>query len=115
MGRVFNRLVKTALDLKFEDTQCGFKLYKGDIGREIFTKLVVYGDNLPEITKPFFGAFDVEVLYCAKELGYTVKEVPVKWNYVPTTRLNIVANSVKMGRDVLRIKLTGLKGAYKKV
>ena len=115
MGRVFNRLVKTALDLKFEDTQCGFKLYKGDIGREIFTKLVVYGDNLPKITKPFFGAFDVEVLYCAKELGYTVKEVPVKWNYVPTTRLNIVANSVKMGRDVLRIKLTGLKGAYKKV
>lgn len=114
MGRVFNKLVKTTLSLDFNDTQCGFKLFKGDVARTVFSRLIVYGDSLPEIDKPFFGAFDVEVLYCAKQMGYRIKEVPVKWNYVPTTRLNALSNSYKMARDVLRIKILGMKGAYKK-
>jgi glycosyltransferase involved in cell wall biosynthesis len=112
MGRVFNTLVRTTLGLEFQDTQCGFKLFKGDVARKIFSHLIIYGDDLPQIDKPFFGAFDVEVLYCAKRMGYKIKDVPVKWNYVPTTRLNALSNSFKMGRDVLRIKILGLKGAY---
>ncbi|MFA5775994.1 MAG: dolichyl-phosphate beta-glucosyltransferase [Patescibacteria group bacterium] len=112
MGRVFNLLVKTVIGLDFQDTQCGFKLFKGDVARKVFSHLIVYGDNLPQIDRPFFGAFDVEVLYCARQMGYKIKDIPVKWNYVPTTRLNILANSYKMARDVLRIKILGLKGAY---
>ena len=112
MGRVFNLLIRIALGLEFQDTQCGFKLFKGDVARKVFDRLLVYGENLPQIDKPFFGAFDVEVLYCAKQMGYKIKDVPVKWNYVPTTRLNALANSYKMARDVMRIKILGLKGAY---
>lgn len=115
MGRVFNFLVRASLGLKFQDTQCGFKLFKGDVARTVFSRLVVYGEDLPQINKPFFGAFDVEVLYCAKKMGYKIKEVPVKWNYVATTRLNALSNSFKMARDVLRIKILGLKGAYASV
>lgn len=112
MGRVFNLLIRLVLGLEFQDTQCGFKLFKGDVAKTVFNRLVIYGDNLPEITKPFFGAFDVEVLYCAQQMGYKIKDVPVKWNYVPTTRLNALSNSYKMARDVIRIKILGLKGAY---
>lgn len=112
MGRTFNFLVRLTLGLNFKDTQCGFKLFKGEVARNVFSKLVVYSENLPEISKPFFGAFDVEVLYAAKKMGYKIKEVPVMWNYVTTTRLNAISNSFKMARDVLRIKILGLKGAY---
>lgn len=112
MGRAFNFLVKIVLNLEFEDTQCGFKLFKSEVARKVFSNLRVYGENLPEIDKPFFGAFDVEVLFVAKQMGYKIKDVPVKWNYVPTTRLNALSNSFKMGRDVLRIKLLSLRGAY---
>jgi glycosyltransferase involved in cell wall biosynthesis len=112
MGRLFNLLIRVVLGLDFQDTQCGFKLFKGEAARSIFGRLIVYGDDLPQITKPFFGAFDVEVLYCAKHLGYKIKDVPVKWNYVATTRLNALGNSYKMARDVVRIKILGLKGAY---
>lgn len=112
MGRVFNLLVRIALGLEFQDTQCGFKLFKGDVARKIFSHLIVYDDNLPQINKSFFGAFDVEVLYCAKQMGYKIKDVPVKWNYVATAHLNALSNSYKMARDVLRIKILGLKEAY---
>ena len=112
MGRVFNLLVRVVLGLEFQDTQCGFKLFKGDVARDIFSRLIIYGDDLPQIDKPFWGAFDVEVLYCAKQMGYKIKDIPVKWNYVPTTRLNALSNSYKMARDVFRIKILGSKGAY---
>jgi glycosyltransferase involved in cell wall biosynthesis len=115
MGRVFNLLVRAVLGLEFQDTQCGFKLFKGEVARTVFSRLIVYGENLPQINKPFFGAFDVEVLYCAKQMGYKTKDVPVKWNYVATTRLNVFSNSYKMARDVLRIKILGLRGAYAQV
>lgn len=113
MGRAFNILVKLTLGLKYKDTQCGFKLFKGDVARKVFSNLLVYGENLPEIDKPFFGAFDVEVLYVAQKMGYKIKEVPIKWIYVPTNRLNALSNSYKMGRDVIKIKFYGLRGAYK--
>lgn len=112
MGRVFNLLIRATLGLEFQDTQCGFKLFKGDVARKVFGDLLIYGDNLPQIDRPFFGAFDVEVLYCAKQMGYKIKDVPIKWDYVPTTRLNAIASSYKMARDVIRIKILGLKGAY---
>lgn len=115
MGRAFNTLVRTTLGLDFQDTQCGFKLFKGDVARTVFSNLLVYGENLPEINKPFFGAFDVEVLYCAKQMGYKIKDVPIKWNYVATTRLNALSNSYKMARDVLKIKILGLRGAYQQL
>lgn len=112
MGRIFNLLVRIVLGLKFQDTQCGFKLFKLDVAKNVFSHLIVYGEDLPQISKPFFGAFDVEVLYCATQMNYKIKDVPVKWNYVATTRLNVLSNSYKMARDVLRIKIQGLKGAY---
>lgn len=112
MGRVFNKLVKIVLGIKYQDTQCGFKLFKGEAAKKVFSNLIVYGENMPEIDKPFFGAFDVEVLYVAQKMGYKIKEVPIKWVYVPTTRLNFLSNSYKMARDVIKVKIYGLRGAY---
>lgn len=112
MGRVFNFLVQGTTLPGINDSQCGFKLYKRDVAKRIFSSLIVYGEHSKKLKRAFLGAFDVEVLFIAKTLGYKIKEVPVKWVFTKTTRLNPLVDSYKMARDVLRIKILGLKGAY---
>lgn len=112
MGRVFNLIVQILLLPGISDTQCGFKLLKGDQAREIFSKLIVYNPQSRVLKDAYMGAFDVEVLHIARKKGYKIKAVPVVWNYVQTTRLNAISDSLRMIQDVLRIKLNSVKGLY---
>ena len=59
------------------------------------------------------GAFDVEVLYLARKLGFKIKEVSVTWRYVKTTRLNPVSDSIKMVIDVIKVRVNDVRGLYK--
>lgn len=54
------------------DTQCGFKLLRGDLARELFGSLRTTGFS-----------FDVELLARALAQGATVAEFPVVWQDVP--------------------------------
>ena len=113
MGRVFNLLVRLLVLPGINDSQCGFKLFKGNVAREIFPKMVVYNSDSKDINTPYLGAFDVEFLYIARIRGYKIKELPVYWKYVRTTRLRPLNDSLKMSSDVIKIRLNGLKGVYK--
>jgi hypothetical protein len=96
-----------------KDSQCGFKLFKGAVAKDVFSRLQIYnGTDTSVITSAYLGAWDVEVLYVAKKLGYTIKEIPVKWTYVKTTRLSHVRDSLKMLNDLLKIRLNDMKGKY---
>ncbi len=112
VGRVFNFLVQTVALPGIKDSQCGFKLFKKQAAKDIFGKLKIYGDDAPERDQPFFGAFDVEVLYLAKKLGYKVKELPVTWNFVKTPRFNFIYNSFNMAKDVLKVRINDMRGVY---
>ncbi len=112
MGRVFNLVVQILLLPGINDTQCGFKLFKGDVARKIFSRLRIYGEEAKVLDRAYFGAFDVEVLYLAKKMGYKVKDVPVVWTYVKTTRLSAISDSIKMVKDLILIKFNYMKGKY---
>ncbi|MBD3366141.1 glycosyltransferase [candidate division WWE3 bacterium] len=112
MGRVFNFWVQVVALPGIKDSQCGFKLFKNEVAKDIFSRLTIYGEDAPEIKKAYMGAFDVEVLFIALQLGYKIKEVPVKWVYVETTRLNPLSDSIDMALDVLKVRLNTLKGVY---
>ncbi len=112
MGRVFNFWVQLVALPGISDSQCGFKLFKKEVAKDVFSKLTVYGDQAPEREKAYLGAFDVEVLFVALKSGYKIKEVPVKWVYVETTRLNPISDSINMALDVLKVRLNNLKGVY---
>ena len=81
--------------------------------KDIFKRLELYGPQAPVRDDAYLGAWDVEVLYLAKKLGYRVREVPVIWTYVKTTRLNPIQDSIKMALDVLKIRINDIKGVYK--
>ena len=112
MGRGFNFLVQLLALPGIKDSQCGYKLFKSKVAKEVFQKLIVYGPKNETLKVPYLGAFDVEVLYIAKKLGYKIKEVPVFWKYVKTTRLRAIPDSIKMLRDVVKVRILDFKGRY---
>ena len=114
MGRVFNLLIKIIVGLYYKDTQCGFKLLKGDEARDIFNRLILFGDSASIVKYPKVTAFDVEVLVIAKNDGLKVKEIPVAWTYIPTKRVSAIRDSLLMLNEILKIRINDLFGRYKK-
>lgn len=112
MGRAFNLWVQIIALPGINDSQCGFKLFTNKAAKESFSRLRIYGVGAKDIQKPFLGAMDVEVLYIAKKRGFKIKEVPVTWTFVKTTRLAPFATSLKMALDVLKVRINDLKGLY---
>lgn len=103
MGRVFNLIVRIIAIPRFQDTQCGFKSFRREVGREVFKDGTMDG-----------WAFDVEALFIALHRGYRVVAVPINWYHDPDSRVSPVRDTIRMFRDVLKIRLNGWKGVYKR-
>ena len=115
LGRGFNFLVKLIALRGIEDTQCGFKLFKAAAAKEILKRLKIYShEETEELTTPYLGAFDVEILFLAQKLGYKIKEVPTTWHYAETQQLDPIKDSIRMARDVFMVRLNDLRGSYQK-
>ena len=114
MGRVFNLLVQILILPGINDTQCGFKLFKSEVIKNIFDRTVLYGRNDEEIKGAKVSAFDVELLYVGKILEYKIKEVPVSWTYFDKSKVHNLKDSYYNAKDVVRVRLNSLKGLYKK-
>jgi len=101
MGRMFNKVVQKVAVPGIVDTQCGFKAFRGAVARRVFRMQKLDG-----------FAFDVEILYLARKLGYTIREVPVTWRNSPDSRVNASRDSMKMLRELFLIRLNDLRGLY---
>lgn len=112
MGRVFNWWVQLIALPGIQDSQCGFKLFRRQAAKNIFSRLQIYGSDSKPIKGAYFGAWDVEVLYLARKLGYTIKQVPVTWVHVKTTRISPLKDSVRMALDVIKVRANDIKGKY---
>ena len=102
MGRVFNHIVRRVAVPGIRDTQCGFKCFRRDAGRRIFTR-----------QRATRFSFDVEVLWIARTLGYRVVEVPVTWVNNPSSRVHPVTDSLRMLVDLARLRYNDLRGLYR--
>jgi glycosyltransferase involved in cell wall biosynthesis len=113
MGKGFNVLVQLLAVPGIQDTQCGFKIFSAPATEKVFPRLYVYGKQ-PERQDAFTGAFDVEALFLARKMGFAIKEVPIFWQHNQTDRVSPIKDSLRMLRDILKIRLAGLQGKYKK-
>jgi dolichyl-phosphate beta-glucosyltransferase len=93
MGKTFNLVIRMLGVRGLRDTQCGFKLVAGDVGRRLASELTVEG-----------FAYDVELVWLARRHGYPIAEVGVVWVNSPDSRVDPLRSSLSMLRDVILIR-----------
>jgi dolichyl-phosphate beta-glucosyltransferase len=93
MGRTFNRFVRAGVGFAMRDTQCGFKCFRADAARAVFTRAQI--DRY---------AFDVEILLIAHELGLRVAELPVVWIDHPHSKVHPIRDSLRMLIDLAALR-----------
>jgi dolichyl-phosphate beta-glucosyltransferase len=94
VGTVFNVIVRALGVWHVTDTQCGFKLLRGEVAAALF----------PEIRTQGFG-FDVELLLLAQNRGYRIVEVPINWVDQPGSRVSVIREGPRMLAQVLAARM----------
>ena len=77
------------------DTQCGFKLFTRAAAQNIYGRCLI--DNF---------SFDVEVLYLARQLGYKIAEVPIRWAHQEGSKVKPIRDGYRMLKTLLKIRAT---------
>jgi dolichyl-phosphate beta-glucosyltransferase len=97
-GRLFSATARRMLRLSVRDTQCGFKMFRGDAGREIFS-----------LVRERRFLFDLEALVLADRLGLKTVEVPISWQEIPGGHFHLVRElpRIALGLWQLRRRLLG--------
>ncbi|MBI4248140.1 MAG: glycosyltransferase family 2 protein [Elusimicrobia bacterium] len=91
-GKFYNNWVEFWTGLIFQDTQCGFKLFTSRAAEKIFTMQRCTG-----------FAFDVELLFIARKLGYKIAEVPVRWKHAFPSKARVLQTGWETFWDTTRI------------
>lgn len=99
----FHFLVATVGGIRgIRDTQCGFKLFTRDSAHLLFSNMHIER-----------WCFDVELLYLAAKFRHPVVEVAVNWQEIDGSKLDPLASSIQMLRDLCRIRACYTLGVWR--
>jgi len=95
LSRAFRTIIPPLMGIRtpLTDTQCGFKMYRGSIARELYTACRTDG-----------FMFDIEIILRAEKKGYVIREFPVEWTADPDTRIRIGRTAERMFGELAAIK-----------
>lgn len=93
IGRVFAFFVNLFAIGGITDTQCGFKMFRREVAFAIFSRQKIVG-----------FAFDVEILFLARKLGFSITEIPINWVAQAGSKVNIFTDSLRMLWDISRVR-----------
>lgn len=92
-GKGLNLLIQALAVPGIHDTQCGFKLFRGALAREVFAKCFIDG-----------WGFDVEVLYLVRRMGCSIAEVGVRWSHAEGSKIRPFRAGLQVLKDILRMR-----------
>ncbi|MCY4107112.1 MAG: glycosyltransferase [Chloroflexi bacterium] len=101
MGRIATALIKCFALSRFEDTQCGFKMFSAAAAAELFPLQRLHGIG-----------FDVELLFIALRRGHRVTEIPITWYFDPDSRMHLVKDSLHLLKELWLIRRHARRGDY---
>ena len=94
MGWTFNQMARLVTALPVSDFQCGFKAFRAPVAKMLFHLSQLDG-----------YAFDVEILMLAGTIGYSITELPVRWEAVPGGHVRPPRDAPLMAADVLKARI----------
>jgi len=100
-GRLINLVIRMLILPPLQDTQCGFKCFRGAIAEDLFRRQTLDG-----------WSFDIELLFLAYRRGYRVVEVPIDWYYRKESKVSAVRDALRMINDIFRIRANARAGTY---
>src|SRR3989304_8767877 len=74
--------------------------------------MMVFDGGSRAVAGPMVTAFDVELLVLAKKRGYRIKEIPVTWRHVSTSRVSPLKDAYRMFKQVAQVWSYRLRGRY---
>jgi len=92
-GALFARAARLLLALPVRDTQCGFKMFRRDVGRHLVGLCREQGYLL-----------DVELLLWAQRFGYETAEIPISWQEVPGSKVRLVRDGWRLLHGLWRLR-----------
>ena len=102
ISTVFNIIRRCILLPSIHDSQCGFKIFTYAAAQKIFPLQTLSG-----------FAFDMELLAIAKEQHLSIKEIGVIWTDDNKGKLRVIPTSLRMLRDMIKIRANVFFGKYK--
>lgn len=99
---VFNTMAQLVTP-GIRDTQCGFKLMRSCVARQLADVLTLNG-----------FCYDVELLRAAQDRDNKIIEVPVTWVNDKNSKVDMIVDSVIMAADLFKIGNNAAAGKYKK-
>lgn len=85
------KVMKVPMELT--DTQCGFKIYRGDVARSLYGECETSG-----------FMFDIEIILRALKKGYKIKEFPIYWTCDRDSRLSPAKSIRRILGELLKIR-----------
>lgn len=93
ISRAYIKVLCVIGGLSLSDSQCGCKAFSREMGKRIFSKC--------EINR---FAFDFEAILMATKVKARIIEIPVRIIQNSESSMHIVSDSIKMVRDILKMK-----------
>lgn len=100
-GRFINAATRLVLAGGHQDTQCGIKAVRSDVGRLVFSRSRIDG-----------FAFDVEIHAVAERNDLSLLDLPVSVENSAVSSVRIARDAGRLLADLLRIRRSAGRGAY---
>jgi dolichyl-phosphate beta-glucosyltransferase len=94
-AKIYTFIQNRYLGINYKDTQCGFKIFRATVAQKLFQN-----QRLNSVI------FDPEILWLAKQHGFSVVEFPVYWRHIENSRIvyDSFQKSLFVFKELFRIK-----------
>ena len=100
LGKAFTAIMRFLI-AHVSDATCGLKAFRGNVGRDLFSRIRVHD-----------WSFDAEVLCMARVFDHSIEEVPVRWEDRAESKAHLMRDAFNSLVGIIRSRVNSALGRY---